>query len=52
MTLWDKDRQKKGTVKINIEVRDHETTSEEDSFSESETEEEVEQKPSNAANAA
>ena len=42
MALWDKDRQKKGTVKIRIDMRDHETTSEEedDTFTESEEEEE------------
>jgi len=31
MALWDKDKQKRGVVKINIHMRDHETSSEDGS---------------------
>ena len=38
MALWDKDKQKRGTVKINIHMRDHETSSEDESETETVTE--------------
>ena len=50
MALWDKDKQKRGVVKINIHMRDHETASGAESESESEVLTETEESDQNGIN--